>query len=170
MTSPSALGKVRSCASVVRIKCYLSIIQSRYDIMSTTLCQHSFNFSAPLQPLNLIPSLKLCNNTPPPFMFLSIFSLFSPSSIPFVCYPAFSSILPPFNPSLSFCLSDFLSFSPSIFFLALSCALSLSLSLFLPCKTHPGFPQGLILLEMFQGKRIICRSSMIFGESSLTLD
>lgn len=128
MTSPSALGKVRSCASVVRIKCYLSIIQSRYDIMSTTLCQHSFIFSAPLQLLNLIPSLKLCNNTPPPFMFLSIFSLFSPSSIPFVCYPAFSSILPPFSPSLSFCLSDFLSFSPSIFFLALSCALSLSLS------------------------------------------
>lgn len=137
MTSPSALGKVRSCASVVRIKCYLSIIQSRYDIMSTTLCQHSFNFSAPLQPLNLIPSLKLCNNTPPPFMFLSIFSLFSPSSIPFVCYPAFSSILPPFNPSLSFYLSVFLTFSLflHLFSFLLSLARSLSLSLcFSPVK------------------------------------
>lgn len=135
MTSPSALGKVRSCASVVRIKCYLSVIQSRYDIMSTTLCQHRFIFSAPLQPPNLIPSLKLCNNTPPPFMFLSIFSLFSPSSIPFVCYPAFSSILPPFNPPLSFCLSDFLSLFLHLFSFLLSLALALSLSLcFSPVK------------------------------------
>lgn len=81
------------------------------------------------------------------------------------------SILPP-----SVILSFPLSLSPlyvplsAFFFPIYFLSLLLSLSLILSCKTHPDFPRGLILLETFQGKRINCRSGMIFGESSLTLD
>lgn len=86
--------------------------------------------------------------------------LYPPQSIPFIFLPSSVS----FSSSSSVCfISLYISFISLLLFL-------LSLSLSLPCKMHPGFPRGLILLEMFQEKRIICRSGMIFGESSLTLD